>query len=267
MKSRSCLISQFFFIIVNPTICRNSIGQIIFRPTMIRDAGVNFLLWVLAVEAGVSQELGLFRKAQSLRWHMEMAMKSNSTLDKRQWAQKILASDIRLCEIAQKEEHLQAEIRALSKNDKMVELSPTERERQKMLTEQVEELCQEYYRQKIRHAQIEESLPFGPFRWGYTEHRKRAMWHMKTYQLVYRCRNMGGCCARDCGCCSKRSGIKLQHYGHCTLDCHCCRQVRGFGGESEDDRRLFFLDLRPETTDSRTLARMSYHVWGSLLFC
>lgn len=233
---------------------------------MIRKVAVRLLALTLAWEAQILQELGYFEKSQSLRKRVETLLKINSRRELREWAQKVLASDIRLGEIAQEEEHLSAELRALPGGADSAELSPAEVERQELLVRRVDELCQEYHRQRVRHAKIEESLPYDAICWGYEQHRARPQWHMKSDKLVEHCQGEGGCCARNCGCCSKPRGKKIQHYGHCTLECACCRRARGFGGESEEDRALFQLDLRPDTTDTRTLDRMSFHIWGAPLF-
>ncbi|KAK2878147.1 hypothetical protein FQN49_001098 [Arthroderma sp. PD_2] len=45
------------------------------------------------------------------------------------------------------------------------------------------------------------------------------------------CRENGGCCARDCGCCTKPRDVSPTgevHYSHCTSLCLCCIRRRGF---------------------------------------
>lgn len=74
----------------------------------------------------------------------------------------------------------------------------------------------------------------GPWIREYYSLRKR-----KTFgeALRYECKLRGGCCERDCGCCSKprqassSSGWQRKEAktpSHCTINCGCCIRNRGF---------------------------------------
>jgi len=61
---------------------------------------------------------------------------------------------------------------------------------------------------------------------GFNVWRSHPKWYMHC-SLRLDCKARGGCCGRDCGCCSDHIN-KPGSPGHCTVDCYCCEQARGF---------------------------------------
>lgn len=66
---------------------------------------------------------------------------------------------------------------------------------------------------------------------GFLSWRSSPKWYMHSI-LVEDCKARGGCCSRDCGCCTDPERAKTSAgplgIGHCTLRCGCCKKSRGF---------------------------------------
>ena len=55
--------------------------------------------------------------------------------------------------------------------------------------------------------------------------------YLAQEKFVKPCKENGGCCATDCGCCSKPRDVTPSgevFYAHCTSLCLCCIRRRGF---------------------------------------
>ncbi|KAJ5628997.1 hypothetical protein N7490_011225 [Penicillium lividum] len=78
--------------------------------------------------------------------------------------------------------------------------------------------------------------------------RSYPTWYMHEI-FVEKCVAQGGCCGRECGCCSKRHlDVTLRLVvGHCTANCQCCIRERGFVFTSGMKRKFnAYSRLRPE---------------------
>ncbi|KAJ5088688.1 hypothetical protein N7456_012304 [Penicillium angulare] len=66
---------------------------------------------------------------------------------------------------------------------------------------------------------------------GFETWRANPRWYMHR-TLVDDCIQRGGCCARECGCCTsldrETSLVGKYGVGHCTSSCGCCFESRGF---------------------------------------
>lgn len=109
------------------------------------------------------------------------------------------------------------------------------------LERQLAETRQQYWLHQQELIELETQKPRGPgvrhwemLRRVENRQGKSIAWKEASKKCAVR----GGCCGRDCQCCSKplkeflmptgsrtkKSGI----YGHCTVECPCCIQFRGF---------------------------------------
>ena len=81
---------------------------------------------------------------------------------------------------------------------------------------------------------------------------------MASERAKRHCRMRGGCCARNCGCCSharrtNRPRMKElnQYVGHCTRNCGCCTRYHRHSGVTDQD-----IDESRETTAA---SRLTHH--------
>lgn len=73
---------------------------------------------------------------------------------------------------------------------------------------------------------------------NYETIRKDPKWYMRK-ELVKDCADRGGCCGRDCGCCTLRAKHSYKKgVGHCTVECFCCVGFRGFRPSPEEKRDI-----------------------------
>lgn len=80
-----------------------------------------------------------------------------------------------------------------------------------------------WWREKTR-------LPDGPLTRAIHFWRSQPSWYMHPV-LVENCIGLGGCCSRQCGCCSNRENMLVGRpfaAGHCSFECHCCEVARGY---------------------------------------
>lgn len=88
-------------------------------------------------------------------------------------------------------------------------------------------------------------------------------WHMADW-LVSRCRETGGCCARQCGCC-KILGYGTEEWkGHCAPACTCCQKDKGLRYPIDLDGYGLVLpfNINPEDSDVFSRRVMDAYVWG-----
>ena len=92
--------------------------------------------------------------------------------------------------------------------------------------------------------------------------RSHPRWYMHRV-LVEDCAGRQGCCARGCGCCSKRKidPTRKLGVGHCTFGCGCCRTFRGFD-ISEGDRKSLKEEFRKEVGDLVRHRITRVAIWG-----
>lgn len=90
-------------------------------------------------------------------------------------------------------------------------------------------------------------------------------WHMSDW-LVSRCKESGGCCARECGCCKKKAYQKKDCKGHCTPACKCCQKAKGllFPIDLEGYREELYFNVDPADSDVFSRRMMDAYVWGLL---
>lgn len=90
------------------------------------------------------------------------------------------------------------------------------------------QICQIYVERERTLYLKERALPNPTLAKVYRSVRDDPGWYLGTYPVA-ECAAMGGCCARNCGCCVKRlhnlprRGIS----GHCSLACACCERIKG----------------------------------------
>lgn len=96
-----------------------------------------------------------------------------------------------------------------------------------------------YWRLEQEWWQHYSSLVDGPQRRGFDLWRSNPKWYMHS-TLVEDCAGRNGCCARGCGCCSRRepTSKRPRGVGHCTLECACCKEARGFDLSREEKEEL-----------------------------
>jgi hypothetical protein len=79
----------------------------------------------------------------------------------------------------------------------------------------------------------------GPLTKAFELCRSNPRWYMHPF-LREDCARRGGCCSRDCRCCSARANDSTHplSHGHCTVECGCCRKARGFDFTTEQKKKL-----------------------------
>ena len=97
------------------------------------------------------------------------------------------------------------------------------------ITEKLDELNQKYWLLERDWWAKRSSLPEGPGTRGLSLWRSHPRWYMHRV-LIDDCAGKGGCCGRECGCCSSREMVPARRLGvgHCTIECGCCIKSRGF---------------------------------------
>lgn len=90
-------------------------------------------------------------------------------------------------------------------------------------------------------------------------------WHMSDW-LVSRCKESGGCCARECRCCDKNSYEAEDWMGHCTPACGCCQKEKGlqFPIDLEGFLEELYFNVDPAESDVFSRRMMDAYVWGLL---
>lgn len=116
------------------------------------------------------------------------------------------------------------------------------------------------YVERLRALYLAESaLPSYSVKSFYDSLREDDQWYLRK-GLVNECVAAGGCCGRDCGCCSERlqdlprKGIS----GHCSLACPCCEKTNNC---SLEPKKVVELDdeyrAALESTNPAFLLRMT----------
>ncbi|RAK74673.1 uncharacterized protein BO72DRAFT_515527 [Aspergillus fijiensis CBS 313.89] len=118
-----------------------------------------------------------------------------------------------------------------------------------------------------RHNKLSK-FPDGPAKRAYLSLHQRSGWHLSEWQRS-ECAAVGGCCARDCGCCtrSRCPDLPTLYYGHCLSYCPCCAKARGFTitpDSIDDDKMLPELKLSDwyNENDDYVSRLMNAHIWG-----
>ncbi|KAB8261026.1 hypothetical protein BDV32DRAFT_158529 [Aspergillus pseudonomiae] len=71
-------------------------------------------------------------------------------------------------------------------------------------------------------------LPEGPFKRALDTSRRNNHFYTTKFCQT-QCVSVGGCCGRECGCCTRpRNPKRPYHFSHCTAMCKCCEDARGF---------------------------------------
>ncbi|KAJ5443277.1 hypothetical protein N7445_004390 [Penicillium cf. griseofulvum] len=135
----------------------------------------------------------------------------------------LLRTELKLRENTQREMALTEDIQELQK-------SPTHgistRIRVLRLPSELSELSKQYWMLERDWWKIRRSFINGLLTRGIDFWRSHPRWYMHSV-LCKDCAGRGGCCERDCGCCSNRTWRKFS-VGHCTVECSCCEKARGF---------------------------------------
>lgn len=165
----------------------------------------------------------------------------------------IILADHALRELKQREEALHHRLTALQKA-KTLESDSSEFDN---ANEQLEKTRAQAPEKEYRLYRAVSMLdPY--FKNLYDNLRDNAQWFMRQ-DMVRDCSDRGGCCSRDCGCCSHRQLFKgTKGDGHCTTECWCCTVFRGFE-LSAIEKEAFSKDLRVllETKGSAYLLTMA----------
>ncbi len=150
----------------------------------------------------------------------------------------IIVADHALRELKQREEALHHRVTALQKA-KTLESDSSELDN---TSEQLEKTRAQVPRKEYGLYRAVSMLdPY--FKRLYDDLRDNAQWFMRQ-DMVRDCSDRGGCCSRNCVCCSHRQLFKRKKGdGHCTTECWCCTVFRGFE-LSADDKEEISKDLR-----------------------
>lgn len=167
----------------------------------------------------------------------------------------LIATEHALRQLTQREERLQYKIAALKK------LPPASTGSDEAEFEEVFKQLQDtqfqYPRQEYALYQAISSLPES-FKSSYHGLRLDTTWYMRE-GLVQDCKDQGGCCSRQCGCCAQTHLSKRNKgQGHCTLECRCYIESRGFefSNEEKEESREHLVQRLKNISDSVYLARL-----------
>ncbi|PYI27845.1 hypothetical protein BP00DRAFT_449930 [Aspergillus indologenus CBS 114.80] len=121
--------------------------------------------------------------------------------------------------------------------------------------------------ERHRHNMLSQ-VPEGPAKRAYLSLHRQSGWHLSKWQRS-ECAAVGGCCARDCGCCTRSRCFDLAApcYGHCLSYCPCCAKARGFTitpDTIDDDKMLpeFSVGRWQSVKHSYEACFMDAHIWG-----
>ncbi|CAP98747.1 Pc22g14590 [Penicillium rubens Wisconsin 54-1255] len=142
----------------------------------------------------------------------------------------LLQTEVALRENTQREIALKEKIEELAKEDTYATVVQD-------LQEELSTLSKEYWTLERRWWEIRSSYCDGPLARGIEFWRSQPKWYMHRV-LVEDCVGRGGCCGRDCGCCSHRQSERKFAVGHCTVECSCCERARGFALDPEQKSQL-----------------------------
>ncbi|PYH84656.1 hypothetical protein BO82DRAFT_362399 [Aspergillus uvarum CBS 121591] len=118
-----------------------------------------------------------------------------------------------------------------------------------------------------RHNMLSQ-VPEGPAKRAYLSLHQQSGWHLSKWQRS-ECAAVGGCCARDCGCCtrSRCPDLPTLYHGHCLSYCPCCAKARGFTitpDSIDDDKMLPEIKLYDWCHGNHDYVSrvMNAHIWG-----
>ncbi|KAJ5601146.1 hypothetical protein N7510_010680 [Penicillium lagena] len=96
------------------------------------------------------------------------------------------------------------------------------------LQDEVSKFAKEYWFLERQWWETKASFKDSTLTRGMDLWRSHPKWYMHRV-LREDCVGRGGCCGRNCGCCSNRQNILRKFaIGHCTVECSCCERARGF---------------------------------------
>ncbi|CAG8892899.1 unnamed protein product [Penicillium egyptiacum] len=142
----------------------------------------------------------------------------------------LLQTEIALRENTQREIALKGKIEELAKEGINVTVVQD-------LQEDLSTLSKEYWTLERRWWKIRFSFEDSPLTRGIDYWRPQPKWYMHRV-LWEDCVGRGGCCGRDCGCCSHRQSERKFAVGHCTVECSCCEKARGFALDLEQKSQI-----------------------------
>jgi hypothetical protein len=145
----------------------------------------------------------------------------------------LIHAELALRELSQCEETLLHRVQALQKAT-AIESDRTQLENAKQQLEK----AQAHF-PRMEHALYRAETMLCPLlKKAYDSLRRDAKWFMRE-EMVQDCSEQGGCCIRECGCCSRRHLSKRKKgRGHCTLECWCCIGFRGFELPEEEKQEV-----------------------------
>ena len=156
----------------------------------------------------------------------------------------VIENEYALRELVQRLEFLRKKINVL---EKMADFK-VDHTKLAQLNKELGEARRAHDLQTYQYSRAELRLGRDTLKEKYDSLRQNPSWYMRQ-ELIGDCKDRGGCCSRDCGCCSERhlTSIDTQGLGHCTWDCSCCAYSRGFefsAVEKEKARCKFGENLR-----------------------
>lgn len=173
---------------------------------------------------------------------------SHEKLEQEEWLGKYKNEEKHGIAILHRQHRLQEKQTALQqKNDGA---PPDYNEATSRLDDEIKKLKVEYSNHRIRLQGQSKKIPPGPLTSEAMVHRRYRNEDNRPYSWVisqWTCADIGGCCARSCGCCKEALSEYMQPslygesaavvgvYGHCTAECACCIQHQGF---YQPDKRL-----------------------------
>jgi hypothetical protein len=102
------------------------------------------------------------------------------------------------------------------------------------LKTQLDNIAKDLFSERQKLVGLLSSKPRGAYIREFDVRRRRRDYQLKKHKKE--CRVRGGCCDRDCGCCSRRIEVprtmvpskEFDKKVHCSVDCGCCIRSRGF---------------------------------------
>ncbi|KAK2757230.1 hypothetical protein FQN54_004744 [Arachnomyces sp. PD_36] len=186
--------------------------------------------------AGLCESLGLIGLS---RWSYEVQMdeRYGTTATNIEWIREYTNEEKRGVMLLQRERRLKEEA-----NQEAALGGPPKYQSTSNSENQIKECRQQYWLHLQELLELQNKIPRGPAieHWEMLRRLKNRQGRSIAWEEASRtCAALGGCCARDCGCCSepqnwysKAAGSGHQNeaaiYGHCTVECSCCIRFRGF---------------------------------------
>ncbi|EGD89613.1 hypothetical protein H112_03243 [Trichophyton rubrum D6] len=203
------------------------------------------LLFMLGFRSGISFEglfdtLHIYWVSNKIRKTKELFQTKSQIQKQTDWVEEWEYLDEEREFLRQRDYFLRETFLDYAAKDKLDELDGLDNFGPKLWEDKLADSKARLWLNEQKHVELTGSRPEGPKirSWVMESDRIKRMVskiglprYLAQEKFVKPCKENGGCCATDCGCCSKPRDVTPSgevFYAHCTSLCLCCIRRRGF---------------------------------------